>query len=59
MYQLTLIRHAKSSWEEAGQKDFDRPLNARGKRDAPLRAQWAAQHLLKPGLLVSSPALLA
>ena len=38
MKQLLLIRHAKSSWADAGQTDFDRPLNDRGKRDAPLMA---------------------
>ena len=35
MKQLTLIRHAKSSWDEIGLADIDRPLNARGRRDAP------------------------
>lgn len=38
MKDLILIRHAKSSWADAGQTDFDRPLNDRGKRDAPLMA---------------------
>ncbi len=38
MKELILIRHAKSSWADAGQTDFDRPLNDRGKRDAPLMA---------------------
>ena len=38
MKQLLLIRHAKSSWADPGQTDFDRPLNDRGKRDAPLMA---------------------
>ena len=35
MCELTLIRHAKSSWAEPGLADFERPLNARGERDAP------------------------
>ena len=30
MKSLTLLRHAKSSWADPGQDDFDRPLNARG-----------------------------
>lgn len=35
MKTLTLIRHAKSDWSYAELMDFDRPLNPRGKRDAP------------------------
>jgi phosphohistidine phosphatase len=35
MKHLLLIRHAKSSWADAGMDDFDRPLNERGKTDAP------------------------
>ena len=34
MKLLTLIRHAKSSWKDAELSDFERPLNARGERDA-------------------------
>ena len=32
---LTLVRHAKSSWKDTSLADRDRPLNKRGKRDAP------------------------
>jgi phosphohistidine phosphatase len=39
MKQLLLIRHAKSSWADAGMNDFDRPLNDRGKKDAPMMAR--------------------
>ncbi len=39
MKLLTLLRHAKSSWAEPNQQDFDRPLNKRGLRDAPMMAQ--------------------
>ncbi len=35
-----LVRHAKSSWDQPGLKDHDRPLNERGKRDAPRMADW-------------------
>jgi len=35
MKRLYLVRHAKSSWSEPGLGDFDRPLNKRGKHDAP------------------------
>lgn len=31
---LTLLRHAKSSWDDPVTRDFDRPLNARGRRAA-------------------------
>jgi phosphohistidine phosphatase len=59
MKQLFVIRHAKSSWDNAGQSDFDRPLNERGHRDAP----QMAKRLIKAGfsldMLVSSPAIRA
>jgi phosphohistidine phosphatase len=32
---LLLLRHAKSSWDDTGLRDFDRPLAPRGRRDAP------------------------
>ncbi|PRI10036.1 SixA phosphatase family protein [Leucobacter massiliensis] len=38
MPQLILVRHAKSDWGEPGLRDHDRPLNARGERDAPVLA---------------------
>ena len=38
--KLWLIRHAKSSWANPGQSDFDRPLNARGERDGPRMVEW-------------------
>lgn len=40
MRRLILMRHAKSSWADAGQRDIDRPLNGRGRRSAPLMAAW-------------------
>jgi len=36
MKTLYLVRHAKSSWKDPTLDDFDRPLNKRGKHDAPL-----------------------
>ena len=39
MKTLLLVRHAKSSWEEPGTQDIDRPLNERGKQDAPEMAK--------------------
>jgi phosphohistidine phosphatase len=38
MKYLLLVRHAKSSWDDFSIKDFDRPLNDRGKKDAPMMA---------------------
>ncbi len=35
MKKLTVVRHAKSSWDEPGLRDHERPLGARGLRDAP------------------------
>jgi phosphohistidine phosphatase len=59
MRRLTLIRHAKSSWDYAELSDFERPLNARGRRDAPAMARRLAAELERPLCLVSSPALRA
>ncbi len=56
---LTIIRHAKSSWEQTGLHDFERPLNERGRRDAPVMAARLKQAAAIPELLVSSPALRA
>jgi len=56
MKHLLLVRHAKSSWGDLSIKDFDRPLNDRGKNDAPMMAK----RLLKRGItidaFISSPA---
>ncbi|WP_428309218.1 SixA phosphatase family protein [Hydrocarboniphaga sp.] len=57
MRSLTLVRHAKSSWDNAALADFDRPLNERGRRDAPLMAQRFAHAAETPLQLVASPAL--
>jgi len=53
---LYLIRHAKSSWEHPGLRDFDRPLNERGHRDAPQMARFLKKNGVQPDLIVSSPA---
>jgi phosphohistidine phosphatase len=59
MLRLTLVRHAKSSWDDPGVSDFERPLNARGRRDAPVMAVRVAALPRLPDRLVSSPALRA
>ncbi len=56
MRTLLLTRHAKSSWDDPLQGDFDRPLNARGERDAPRMAVRFAERGLRVDLLVSSTA---
>jgi phosphohistidine phosphatase len=56
MKYLLLMRHAKSSWAEAGQPDFDRPLNDRGLRDAPEMGKRIAAHKFQPELMMASPA---
>ena len=56
MKTLLLVRHAKSSWDDPEMKDFDRPLNDRGKKDAPEMAQRLKDKGLKIDLFVSSPA---
>ncbi len=56
MKHLYLIRHAKSSWADSRLTDFDRPLNKRGKRDAPIMGQRLAARLVRFDLLLSSSA---
>lgn len=56
MKMLYLIRHAKSSWDYPELMDFDRPLGARGLRDAPFMAQMIRDEGIVPDKLVSSPA---
>lgn len=59
MRLLTLVRHAKSSWDDPSLSDFERPLNERGRRDAPLMADQVARLIGKPDRIVTSPALRA
>lgn len=55
MRQLILMRHAKSSWADPGQRDLDRPLNKRGRKAAGLVGAWLKEKGYLPGLaLVSS-----
>jgi phosphohistidine phosphatase len=54
--RILIIRHAKSSWAEIGQRDFDRPLNERGLRDAPEMARRLIQKNNTIDLFVSSAA---
>jgi phosphohistidine phosphatase len=56
MKTLLLVRHAKSSWDDFSIKDFDRPLNDRGKSDAPLMAQRLLDREIKIDAFIASPA---
>lgn len=53
---LTLVRHAKSSWKNQGQPDFERPLNDRGRRDGPVMASRLLSRRCIPDLLLISTA---
>lgn len=59
MKQLILIRHAKSSWDDLRQPDHDRPLNERGKRDAPVMATWLSSQIESPDFAIISTAVRA
>jgi phosphohistidine phosphatase len=59
MKTLTLVRHAKSSWKDTSLADRDRPLNKRGKRDAPEMGRRITAAGIRPSLIISSPAVRA
>lgn len=59
MKTLLLMRHAKSSWKDSRLDDYDRPLNKRGRRDAPRMARWLVQQKCLPDWLITSGALRA
>lgn len=54
---LLVMRHAKSDWDSAATRDFDRPLSRRGRRDAPRMGRWLQQQGYRPDRLICSPAL--
>lgn len=56
MKELLVIRHAKSSWQNPWEDDFDRPLNDRGKRDAPFMAAEIKKKEVRLDALVTSDA---
>lgn len=59
MRQLLLIRHAKSSWKYPELKDHQRPLNKRGRRDAPMMGKVLNEKPLKLEALRVSTAIRA
>jgi len=54
MLTLALLRHAKSSWDDLQLDDFERPLNERGRRAAPVMGRVMAERSLKPDLILCS-----
>jgi phosphohistidine phosphatase len=56
MKTLLLLRHAKSSWKDLHLPDHDRPLNKRGKNDAPRMGKLLKDKDLIPDLIISSTA---
>jgi phosphohistidine phosphatase len=56
MKSVLIIRHAKSSWDHVLQKDFDRPLNERGYKDAPAMAKRLLEKNIAIDAFISSPA---
>ena len=56
MKTLLLMRHAKSSWKHLEVQDHDRPLNKRGKADAPRMGRLLRENDLLPDLIISSTA---
>ena len=56
MKTLLLMRHAKSSWDNAYQSDHERPLNARGREAAPMMGQLLKREGLVPDCILSSTA---
>jgi phosphohistidine phosphatase len=54
--RVYIIRHAKSSWRDLQCGDFDRPLNKRGERDAPMMAHRLFKLGIHPDIILSSPA---
>ena len=56
MKTLYLVRHAKSSWKYPQLDDFERPLNKRGRKNAPFMGSILRELKVLPDLIVSSPA---
>ena len=56
---LYVLRHAKSDWRDSSLKDFDRPLNARGKIAAKAIGKEMLKRRMKPDLVLASPAVRA
>lgn len=55
--RLILLRHAKSSWAEAEQKDHERPLNKRGRKSAKAIGKWLNGLNIQPDVILCSDAV--
>src|SRR5690242_9093233 len=56
MKLLYVLRHAKSSWDDASLADYDRPLNDRGLEAAPFMGRLMRERGYLPDAVISSPA---
>jgi phosphohistidine phosphatase len=56
---LLILRHAKSSWDDASLDDRERPLNPRGRRDAPRMGDLLRDERLVPDVIITSDAVRA
>ena len=59
MKTLLVLRHAKSSWNDPALGDHERPLNSRGRRDAPRMGELVREYALMPDIVISSDAVRA
>ena len=59
MKTLLVLRHAKSSWSDSALSDHERPLNERGRRDAPRMGELLRDYGLIPDVVISSDAVRA
>lgn len=57
MKSLTILRHAKSGWDVQVERDFDRPINARGRRGAELIGQYVKRSGFAVDRIIASPAV--
>lgn len=57
MKELMIMRHAKSSWKDSELSDHERPLNKRGKKDAPLMGKKLKKESIIPQIILSSSAV--
>ena len=56
MKEIILMRHSKSSWKDKDLQDFERPLNKRGKKNAPKMGKVLKHNGIFPGRIFSSSA---
>ncbi|MCJ8518174.1 phosphohistidine phosphatase [Pseudorhizobium tarimense] len=55
--RIYLLRHARSAWAQAGERDFERPLDGEGFAEAEIIAEKAADHGYRPDRVISSTAV--